>query len=512
MRKSLSGAAALVAIGFCLLLAGCGHQRPEPGTVVMLIESSPLNLDPRIGTDAQSERIGELIFEGLLRRGENFELKPRLAESWEIPDPLTYIFHLRHDVRFHDGRPMTSADVQWTLDSLRDGTVRSAKSSAYRYIDRVETPDPFTVVIRLKEPYAALLWNLSDGAIGIVPAGSGEELARDPIGTGPFRFVSQEEDRDVVLERNSHYWGKPPAIARVRFSVVPDATTRALELRKGSADVELDALPGDMVATLARQPQLRVERAPGTSYQYLAMNLRDPILRDVRVRQALAYAIDREPIIHYLGNDMARPANSVLPPQHWAYDANARSYLYDPAEARKLLDEAGYRAGPDGVRFHLTMTTSTDEGTRLLCAVLQQQLRQVGIALDIRSYEFATFYADVVKGAFQLYSLRWVGGSNQDPDIFENVFDSASFAPRRANRGYYSNPEVDRLIAEGRQSVDQKQRVAIYAKLQEILNEDLPYVHLWWSDHVLVHSRRLENVKINPAGSYGFLRDATLVN
>ncbi len=496
---------------FTLLVSGCDRHNADPQTAVMLIESSPLNLDPRIGTDAQSERIGELIFEGLASRNNNFELRPRLAESWQIPDPLTYIFHLRRGVRFHDGQAMTSADVKWTLDSLLDGTVRSAKSSAYRYIDRVEAPDEFTVVIRLKEPYAALLWNLSDGAIGVVPKGTRDELARSPVGTGPFRFVSQEQDRQVLLERNPDYWGAPAALERVRFNVVPDATTRALELRKGSADVEIDALPGDMVPMLAGQPQLRLEEASGTSYQYLAMNLRDPILKDVRVRQALAYAIDRGPMIHYLWHDMARPANSILPPQHWAYDPSARQYPHDRARARELLDEAGYRAGPDGVRFHLMMKTSTDEGTRLFCAVLQQQLREVGIALDLRSYEFATFYADVVKGAFQLYSLRWVGGSNQDPDVFENVFDSASFAPRRANRGYYFNPEADRLIAEGRRSVDTKQRAAIYARLQEILNDDLPYIHLWWSDHVMLHSRRLQNVRINSAGGYDFLREATLL-
>ncbi len=498
------------ALALCLTLCGCARQKPDPSTAVMLIESSPLNLDPRIGTDAQSERIGELIFEGLVRRDDNFELKPRLAESWEIPDPLTYIFHLRHDVRFHDGRAMTSADVKWTLDSLLDGKLRSAKASAYRYVDRVEAPDAFTVVIHLKEPFAALLWNLSDGALGVVPNGAGEELARHPIGTGPFRFVSEAPDRDVVVERNEQYWGKRAGLARVRFNVVPDATTRALELRKGSADAEINALPGDMVPALARQPQLVVERAPGTSYQYLAINLRDPILKNVLVRQALAYAIDREPLIHYLWRDMARPANSVLPPQHWAYDANAKNYPHDAAKARELLDEAGYHPDASGVRFHLVMKTSTDETTRLLCAVLQQQLREVGIALDIRSYEFATFYADVVKGAFQLYSLRWVGGSNQDPDVFENVFDTASFAPKRANRGYYSNPEVDELIAEGRRSVDEKERAAEYTQIQEILSRDLPYVHLWWADNVLVHTRRLENVKLTPAGNYDFLRDATL--
>jgi peptide/nickel transport system substrate-binding protein len=508
----MSRPALALALAVCLLLGACHQQRPEPGTVVMLIESSPLSLDPRIGTDAQSERIGELIFEGLVRRDDNFELQPRLAESWQLPDPLTYIFHLRHDVRFHDGRPMTSADVKWTLDSLLGGRIRSAKSTAYRYIDQVAAPDEFTVVIHLKEPYAALLWNLSDGAFGVVPNGSGEELARKPVGTGPFRYFSETPDREVVLTRNDSYWGTHANVERVCFKVVPDATTRALELRKGSADVEINALPGDMIPTLAAQPQLAVERAPGTSYQYLALNLRDPLLKNPMVRQALAYAIDREPMIHYLWHDMARPANSVLPPQHWAYDAAAPNYGYDPAKARALLDAAGYPPGPDGVRFHLAMKASTDETTRLLCAVLQQQLRQVGIALDIRSYEFATFYADIVKGVFQLYSLRWVGGSNQDPDIFENVFATASFAPKRANRGYYSNPEADRLIASGRQSIDQGQRAEEYRQLQQILNRDLPYIHLWWADNVVVHSRRLMNIHLSPAGNYDFLREVALAH
>ncbi len=491
-----------------LALNGCAHSRPEPGTVVMLVESSPLNLDPRIGTDAQSERIGELIFEGLVRRQDDFTLAPRLAESWQIPDPLTYVFHLRRGVRFHDGHLLTSADVKWTLDSLLTGQLRSAKASAYRYVATVEAPDAQTVVLHLKEPYAALLWNLSDGAFGVVEHGTGGEPGREPIGTGPFRYVSEQPDREVVLERNDDYWGQHAQIARVRFKVVPDATTRALELRKGSADVEINALPADMLPVLERQPNLVLERSPGTAYQYLALNLRDPILRDVRVRQALAMAINRQPIIESLWHGMARPANSILPPQHWAYFAGARSYNYDPAAAARLLDEAGYPARADGVRFPLMMKTSTDETTRLLSAVLQQQLRAVGIRLDIRSYEFATFYSDVTRGAFQLYSLRWVGGSNQDPDVFENVFDSASFAPKRANRGFYSNPQADRLIALGRRSVDIPARTLAYHDLQALLNQDLPYIHLWWADNVVVHTRRLTGLTISPAGNYDFLRTA----
>lgn len=499
-----------VCCALLLLLSSCQHETPDPQTAVMLIESSPLNLDPRIGTDAQSERIGELIFEGLVSRDENFQLQPRLAARWEIPNPRTYIFYLRHDVRFHDGQRLTAADVKWTLDSLTSGRLRSAKASAFRDIERVEIPDEFTVVVRLKEPYAALLWNLSDGALGIVPRGAGEELAQHPNGTGPYLFVSQAQDREVVLARNEHYWGEKAQIARLRFNVVPDATTRALELRKGSADVELNALPGDMIASLAHDRQLAIERAPGTGYQYLAMNLRDPILRDVRVRQALAYAIDRKPMIHSLWRDMARPADCVLPPEHWAHAAGLRQYDYNPDAARRLLDAAGWRPGADGIRFHLVMKTSTDETTRLLAAVLQQQLRQVGIALDIRSYEFATFYADATKGAFQLFSLRWIGGANQDPDVFENVFATSSFAPKRANRGYYSNPEVDARIAVARAETDPQQRRQQYARIEQILNDELPYIHLWWADNVMVHSRRLHVRPLTAAGNYDFLRQASL--
>ncbi len=491
-----------------LALSGCAHAAP-PREVVMMIESSPASLDPRVGTDAQSERIGKLIFDALLRHDERFQLQPWLAERWEVRNPLTYVFHLRSGVRFHDGRPLTSADVKWTFDSILNGSVRTAKAGIYHYLESIETPDDLTVVFHLREPDSSFLWNVSDGAIGIVPRSAGEEFTRTPVGSGPFRLVSMEQDRQVTLARNESYWGEPPRLGSVRFAVVPDATTRALELRKGSADIALNVLTADTVVALRGEPTLLTEIAPGTTYAYLAFNLRDPILKDVRVRQAIAYAIDREPIIHFLLRDIARPASSVLPPQHWAYDGNVASYAHDPARARHLLDAAGYRGRQDGYRFHLNMKTSTEESTRLLAAVLQQQLRQVGIALDIRSFEFATFYADVTHGAFQLYSLRWIGG-NQDPGIFEHIFDSKSFPPRRANRGYYSNPEVDRLIADARISVDQARRKRDYNRIQEIVARDLPYINLWYSDNVLVHSRRLRNLRLSPAGDYDFLTTAEL--
>ena len=498
----------VVLLGLALSLTGCS-RKPDPNTLVMVIESSPTNLDPRVGVDAQSERIDELLFDSLVRRDDHFNLRPWLADSWEIPNAQTYVFHLHQGVHFHNGQLLTARDVKWTFDSLLSGKLRSAKTSTYAPVDHIDAPDDYTIVFHLKEPFAPMLWNLSDGTIGIVPYGSGDDFNRKPIGSGPFRFVRAQMDKEVVIERNPDYWAMPAKLDRVEFKVIPDATTRALELRKQSADIALNSLVADTVVALERDRDLTVTQSPGTIYAYLAMNLRDPILKDVRVRRAIAYAVNVEPIIHYLLRDQARPAYSVLPPQHWAYDADVAKYTHDPARARQILDDAGYHA-TNGVRFHLTMKTSTDESTRLLAAVLQQQLRGVGIALDIRTFEFATFFADVTKGAYQIHSLRWVGGSNLDPDIFEHIFDSGSFAPKRANRTFYSNPRVDELIREARATVDQQKRKVIYDEVQRIIANDLPYINLWYLDNVLVHTNRVQSIELSPSGNYDFLRTAEL--
>jgi peptide/nickel transport system substrate-binding protein len=499
--------------GFILLamlvpLFGCS-AKPDPNTLVMVIENSPTNLDPRVGLDAQSERIDELLFDDLCTRDEHLNVQPGLADRWDIPNPLTYVFHLHPGVKFHDGRSLTSRDVKWTFDSLSQGKIRSTKAAAYRPVDHVDAPDDFTVVFHLKEPFATFLWNVSDGAIGVVPYGSGDETSRHPIGSGPFRFVSAEPDKEVVIERNDDYWGQKAQLNRVRFAVVPDATTRTLELRKGSADIAVTSLSGDTVLALGRESNLKVVHAPGTVVGYLAFNTREPILKDVRVRQAVAYAIDRTAIIHYLFRDFARPAYSLLPPESWAYNGDVPHYDYNPDRARQLLEQAGYPA-VNGVRFHLTMKTSTEESPRLVAAVLQQQLREVGIALDIRTFEFATFLSDVIRGAYQVHTLRWVGG-NEDPDIFEYVFHSAKFSPKGGNRTYYANPRVDALIDQARAEPDQNARRQIYLEVQRILADDLPYINLWYLDNVMVHTKRVRNLTLNPSGNYDFLKTAELV-
>lgn len=493
---------------FLVVLLSCAGK-PNANTLVMIIESSPTNLDPRVGLDAQSEQIGGLLFDNLLSRDEHLNVKPGLADSWEIADPKTYVFHLRHGVRFSDGRPLTSRDVKWSFDSVLQGKVRSPKAGTYKQVERIDAPDASTVVFHLKQPWAAFLWNVAGGeGMGIVPYGSGEEISQNPIGSGPFRFVTAEQDREVVIERNHYYWGERTKLDRVRFMVVPDTTTRALELRKNSADVEINALTADIEHTLQAESHLATLRGPGTRLAYLAFNLRDPILRDVRVRRAIAYAIDRPALVHYLWRDEARLASSVLPPESWAYAAKVMQYQYDPEKARRILDDAGYLA-KDGVRFRFTMKTSTEESSRAMAAVFQQQLREVGIALDIRSFEPATFMADVTHGEFQMYSLRWVGG-NEDPDMFNYAFHSSSIIPKGANRQYYSNPKVDVLIEKAQAELDQKARKQDYAEIQQILANDLPYVYLWYFDNLMVYSKRVHGLELNPSGSFDFLKTAEL--
>ena len=488
-------------------LLSCAHPS-RSDELVMIIESSPTNLDPRVGLDAQSENIDSLLFDNLLSRDEHLNVQPGLAERWEVPDSKTYVFHLRPGVKFSDGRPLTSRDVKWSFDSLLERRIRSTKSGTLALVERVEAPDDATVVFHLSQPWAGLLWNLAGGeGMGIVPDGSLAELSADPVGSGPYRFVGAEQDREVVLERNELYWGEKPKLTRVRFVVVPDATTRALELRKGSADIALELNP-DVVRTLEREPRLRVVSAPGTRLAYMAFNLRDPILKDVRVRRAIAYAIDRQPLIHSLWRDFARPAASVLPPESWAYDQALQPVPHDAEKARELLDSAGY-AAVNGVRFHLTMKTSTEESSRSMAAVFQQQLREVGIALDIRSFEFATFFSDIQRGEFQVYSLRWIGG-NEDPEIFTYAFDSSKIIPNGANRQYYSNPGVDALIAKAGVEINQNARKQDYAEVQRILAEDLPYINLWYFNNVMVHSRRVTNLHLSPSGNYDFLKTAEL--
>jgi len=495
-----------------LFVAGCTHtSASDPSTLTFLLESNPTNLDPRYATDAQSQHIDGLLFSSLLKRDEQMNLHGDLAESWNTPDPRTYIFHLRPSVHFHDGRPLTSADVKATFEFMMNPANKSPKRGAFRLVSSIEAPDPATVIFHLKEPYASFAINLIRPTTGIVPANAAADFSRHPIGSGPFRFVSQAQDDEVIVERDRgdsslpHSDGGSAApFSRVRFRVVPDAIVRALELRKGSADIEVSSLTPDIIPLLAKQASLAVTERPGTNFTYLGLNLEDPILKHREVRQALAYATDRGSLIRYLVHGQARVASGILPPNHWAYEPNVMQYVLDTTRAEQLLDSAGFPRGKNGVRLHITLKTSTDEQFRVLGAALQEQWRRVGIDLELRPLEFATVLSDAVKGNFQLNLLRWVGANN-DPDIFEFVFSSKRFPPDGANRGHYRNPRVDALTDQIRTEMDQEKRKALCSEAQKILAEDLPYLPLWFTDAVSVHRKILGDVPLSPTGDFDFL-------
>ena len=512
MRRSfVCGTARCVSLLLLAMLAGCGHRQAPADAVTMLIESSPTNLDPRVGVDEASAHIDELIFDSLVKKDESFNPQPWIATSWDEPDPQTYIFHIRQGVHFHDGRLLTARDVKWTLDSAHDGTLITPKSGAFLKVDHIDAPDLSTVIVHLKKPDPYLLLNVSDGAIGIVPAGSGKAFSNHPVGTGPFVFVSQEADKEVILRRNEQSWRPLPSFRTVRFAVVPDEITRALELQKGSADLAASrALGPDMVKTIQQDQHshLEVLSSPGTVVNFVNFNLRDPELKDVRVRKAIAYAINRPLIIQSLYRNEVRIADGLLPPGHWAYASDAARYDYDPAKAESLLDESGRRRGANGIRFHLIMKTSNQDTARLLALILAQQLRAVGIALDVRSYEFATFYADITKGAFSMYALRWIGG-NESPDIFQYAYSTERFPPHGANRGRYSNPELDRLMSDASTKDKQADRREDYVEVQRILANDVPTIPLWYLDNVVVHNHRIQNLHVGASGDYSFLTTAT---
>jgi peptide/nickel transport system substrate-binding protein len=383
---------------------------------------------------------------------------------------------------------------------MLDHVVRTIKAGhPFSLITAIETPDPQTVIFKLKEPFAPFLWNLANGVIGIVPDGSGADFNRHPIGSGPFEFVRNIQDQEIVLRRNDSYFGKKAEVSTLRFKIIPEEVVVALELRKGSVDLALNVLAPDMVEVLKRDGGLNVSQAAGTNYQYIGFNLTDPVFRDVRIRQAFAYAIDRESIIKYLWRNQARPAIGMLPPNNWAFNGDVKTFPYDPQRARELLREAGHE------QLTFTYRMNTDNATTTqMAAVFQQQLREVGVTMEIKGTEYATFYADIIKGNFQVYSLRWIGANN-DPDFFNYVFHSKSIPPNGANRGHYANSRVDELIEFARAEPDTDKRKQAYFEVQRILAEEVPYISLFFMDNVCVSSKRIDGIQLYPGGDFDFL-------
>jgi peptide/nickel transport system substrate-binding protein len=495
-----------------LLVAAACITRPagNPKIIVASMTTGPNNLDPRMGTDDSSEKVHQLIFDSLVELDDRLRIVPRLAERFDHPDPLTYVVTLRRGVRFHDGHELTAADVVYTFRSILDPALLSPRRAPYTRIVAMETPDPYTVRFRLAQPFESFPMDLR--AMQIVPHGADASLRDHPVGTGPYRFVSYAADDRVELSSFSDYFGGPPRNDGLILKIVPDEVMRGLELRKGTIDIVLNDVSPDIVHQLQREPQLRSVEGPGVDYQYVGLNLADPSLSDVRVRQALAYAIDKRAIVEYLRRGLAVPADGMLPRLSWAAADDLFSFPHDIARATALLDEAGYR-DPDGSgpapRLRLTLKVSNIEFNRLQSTVIQEDLRKAGVELDVRTYEFATLYADVIGGNFQLFTLQWTGGALADPDILRRVFHSSQAPPIGFNRGRYSNPQVDALLDDAAASLDESRRLEWYAEVQRIVARDVPYISLWHKRNVAVAHRSLAGIHLSPLADFFFLKDVS---
>ena len=467
----------------------CGVRPPDPGGLTVAVDSGPSSLDPRVGSDEASRRFQDLVFNALVRTGDDARPVPDLAAAIDAPDPLTLVVRLRAGVRFHDGALLTSADVVDTYRSIVDGRVPSFRRADLEMLSSVEAPDPATVVFRLARPFAPAVANLT---VPILRAGAGDEAARHPVGTGPFRLARYRKDEDLLLVRFDDYFEGRAGPTSVRLRIIPFETSRLLELLTGGVDMLVNDLPPDGVARIRRTPGFRVLSKPGRNTVYMAFNLGDPILGDARIREAVAGALDREALVRHLLRGSATVATGLLPPGHWAYNPAVPRAPHDTARAGRLLDEAG-RPDPDGpgpeVRFRLEYKAPSSDLARQQAAVVQAQLAAVGIGVDVRTYEWATFYEDLKAGRFQIVVSNWTDLA--DPDVYRLRFHSSAIPPAGLNRGGYRNAEADRLIDAGAADDDEAARREIYGRLQAILAADRPYIVLWHRDVTAVLGPRV---------------------
>lgn len=492
----------LLTIGIALAFVACGGGETKgrdgaaKDTLVIEVQSSPTNLDSRVGNDNASGRVFDLIYSGLVKVTPDMNYAADLATKWETPDDKTIIFHLNPNAKFHNGQPVKAADVKWTYDSLMDPNFVTSKKSGYAAVDHIEVPDEHTVIFKLKEPNGGLFDNLT---LGVLPTGADTNTYKTrPIGCGPYKVVEFRPDDRLVLQAFDQWHGGPPKIKNLTMRIIPDSTTRVLELRRGTVAFEVNNIPFENVGGFDKNPDFRTVKQVGSVYQYLAFNLKDPILSKLKVRQAIAHAIDRQKICTDLLRGYAIPTDTMLAQGHWARAENLPTYPFDSNKAKQLLDEAGYKQNGTNPRFTLSFKTSTDSEANLRAQMIQQMLKNVGIDVQIESSEFGTFLDAISKGNFQMYSLSRNGV--QDPDFYYVIFYSKNTPPSGQNRGYYANPKVDQLLVEGRSTFDKAKRKEMYGQVQTILQQDLPYISLYHQVNVAVMRKNVDGFVMYPAG------------
>jgi peptide/nickel transport system substrate-binding protein len=471
-------------------------------------------MDPRLMIDTSAARMQELVFSGLVRLDPNLVPEPDLAVSWEYTSPTTLTFDLRQGVTFHDGSPFTAADVVHTFTTLTDADFGAPRRALYAPIQAVRALGEHAVEFTLEQPYAPLLQYLD---MGIVPAGAAEELGEDfgdqPIGTGPFRLAGWDRGATIRLAAFDDYHFGRPNIDEVVISVIPDNNVRLIAAEAGDLHLIHSPVPPQDLERLRAGGDLVVESTTALGYTYLNLNLRNPILEDVRVRQALAHLTDKETISEVIFEGMDSPGESFLLPGTYYYSDDVVQYDYDPERAAELLEAAGWSLGAGGVRekegqrLSLELTTNIDPNRQQILEFLQGEWAQAGVEASVRVYEWPSFIGDVQNARYEIGLIGWL--LLTDPD-------RATYLQFRSdggnNYGAYSNPRVDELLDQGRAQTDPEARRATYEEIAQIITEEAPYIFLLYQGYVVIHTPELQGFVVHPSGSWKSLESVTLAN
>ncbi len=488
-----------------LALAACtGLSLGLANTVIAGVSDEATTLDPRHATDVSSAQVTHLVYASLLEWDANLNIVPVLATSIENPDDQTYVFNLRDDVYFHDGVKLTSADVKYTYDTLRDPDFGARNIGFYRDIVSIDAPDDYTVVMTLEQPNAPFLYYLN---VGIVPKHYAEEhgsdqIAQHPIGAGAFVFEEWRTGEFIHLSANPDYFGGAPSIAEVRIRPIPDPITRTIELETGGVHV-IDLIDELDVERLEMDAAVDVMRQPGTGFDYIFMHTQRPPFDDVRVRQAIAYLVPRQELLDSLMYGIGLVAYTPIIPQSWAHEPDVERFDFDVERARALLSEAGYSDG-----FDMVLEVSSAP-RRQIAEVLQQEFARVGINVTIREREWGSIYADILEGLVDVFIGGWRAQTDPDRGLYRQ-FHSDNWIPAGANRQEYKNERVDELLAAARTTPDFEVRRELYSEAQKIIVEEASYVYIFYPETVSAKSPRLQDFEYDGYFYFRDLRSASL--
>ncbi|WP_025785715.1 glutathione ABC transporter substrate-binding protein [Sporosarcina sp. D27] len=486
---------------------GDKEKSKDGGTLTVVRLSDATGLDPHFITDIPSANvIHGKVYETLVQFDKDMNIKPLLASEWEQTDDLTWEFTLVENVKFHDGTPFDAEAVKKTLDRILDPATGSPQQSKLGMIQEVVVKDPTHVTLKLSEPYAPLLSILASNEGSIMSPKaideSAEKLATHPVGTGPFVFESWKSGQDITLVKNEDYWGTPVKLDKVVFKVVPEDATRLAMIEQGEAQIS-DQVPVTEIDRIESSDTLNLYRTEGLAVEYVGFNTTTAPFDDVKVRQAVSYAIEREAILSGVYNDVGTLANSAMSPKVFGYSKNVEAYPYDINEAKKLMKEAGLQ---DGVTVKLL---TSDRKERInMAEVIQSQLKGIGVNVEIQVMEYGAYIDEVDGGKHQMFIGGW-GNATGDGDYNQyNLFHSDSIGSP-GNHFYYQNPEIDKLIEQGRVEMDPSKREEIYEQAMQKEMDDAVYVPIRNYEHLAVYNNDVKDFYLNPS-NYLIINETTV--